>query len=76
MTACDLTFNDWLQWISIGVILAIVVASILRRSVRFGRKIKNGDLPSCSSGCSGCGTPCDLRDLRRKSPPRSSDRKE
>lgn len=64
----SLTLNDALQWGSIIVILAIAVFTIVRKTVRFRRKLKSGENAGCGCGtCDGCpklslknrGTQCD-----------------
>ena len=51
----SLTLNDALQWGSIIVILAIAVFTIVRKTVRFRRKLKSGENAGCGCGtCDGC----------------------
>ena len=48
----DMTLNDILQWISIIVILIIVIVTIVRKTIRFHKSIKDGGNIDC--GCGGC----------------------
>lgn len=68
MIQASLTFNDWLQWVTVAAILVIVAITVVRKIVRFNRAVKHAkDEDSCNCGCSGCATPCDLKKTHRKS---------
>lgn len=53
--------NDLIQWITVGVIMAIAVIVIVRKVRGFRRSINGEAPPQCGCGCSGCAKSCDLR---------------
>lgn len=61
---CVVTFNDWIQWICVAVIIGLVLLKSVRgivRFIRWSRRCRRGgdsSLPPCCSGndrnCAGC----------------------
>ena len=63
LTSDAMSLNDLLQWIAVAIILAIVIFTAVRRTVRFRRRLKDGENPDCGC-CDGCGSHCALADKR------------
>lgn len=66
-TGSAISFNDWLQWISVGVILLMAVIMSVRKAYRFRKAIKKEEF-TCGCGCSGCPAAQKSEKLKGKHP--------
>ena len=84
---CVVTFNDWIQWVCVAVIIGLALLKSVRGMVRFirwSRRCRRGgdsSLPPCcggndrGDGCSSCCGSSDTPSRNCRGCPRSTHRR-